>query len=56
MSLFQISLAIMIFYEAIKGNGSEDYHELAKMPDSTWIVFARFVCGTVLHIHLQAEL
>ena len=56
MSIFQITLSIMILYEAVKENSDEDTHDLSKMPDSIYSVFARFACGTVLHIHLQAEL
>ena len=56
MCTLQISVAIIIFYETVWGDESENTYVFAKMPDSIWIVFARFACGTVLHFKLQAEL
>ena len=53
MFLSQLSLVIALATTEI---WSEEAHEKFKLPDSVWVVVARFLCGTVLHFNLQSEM
>ena len=52
MYLIQVLLAGLVFFEILR----EPAEPWGTLPSSVWIVFARFVCGIVLHVQLSAEL
>ena len=52
MFSIQFSLTILVGLEILQ---NEDTTWSAQ-PETMWIVFARFICGIVLHVSLSAEL
>ena len=47
----QLILVIEVFYELFNFDGKD----FTKEVDSCWVLFARFICSTILHLSLIDE-